>query len=605
MHTGTAADVPPSRWTFGVLGPVVALRDGTSIPLGGVKQRALLAFLILHANHPVSTRAIMRALWGDEPPPTAQKGIQVAVSRLRQAMGPEGKSVLVTTSNGYLLKAAVDSVDVRRAEGAATDARAVTDPGLAAQQVRAALALWRGTPLSDVADEPFAAAAAARLEDLLLELLDIRVTADLALGRHAQIVGELRALCQEHPLSEQLHEHLALALYRAGRQADGLETLREIRARLAEELGLDPTPVLDGLEERMLRHDPSLLPPTDGDRGTSSSAESQEQWRGIPRRRWPWALAGTAAVGVAVTLLVTLPGASTGHDSGPPSTLVKADSVVVLGGNGTDAVADVPVGSSPGAVAVTAHDIWVADASDHTVAQIDATSHRLMRTYGMSAAPVSLTPLGDKIWIGNAFAGTLSRILIPDQELSAPFFPQQQVAGLLAIAGAPDGLWVGLVDRTLLRLDPDNLRVTASITTPLRVQGIVSSGGSLWAIPFFGTEVDQIDPVRRTSSTLVGTRGHPNAIAAGGGSVWVTTGSPNALLRIDPRSGKVTSFPLDHAPSGLAVGADAVWVAEAGAGIVERFPIRGTLHSQINLGYRIGGITAAGPDVYVTLDDRM
>ena len=247
---------------FRLLGPLeVAERDDRSVPLGGAKQRSLLAVLLLHANEVVSTERLIDDLWPDAPPRTAAKSIQVYVSALRKAIG-DGR--IVTRSPGYVLRVDPAELDVAGFERLVAEAR-TADPERAATLLRQALALWRGPPLADLAYEPFAQAVIARLDELRLTALEQRLDADLATGRHPDLVGELEALVAEHPLRDRPRRQLMLALYRSGRQAEALEVYRHARRALVEELGIEPGAELRGLEQAILVQDPSLdLPAPSG-----------------------------------------------------------------------------------------------------------------------------------------------------------------------------------------------------------------------------------------------------------------------------------------------------------------------------------------------------
>jgi DNA-binding SARP family transcriptional activator len=236
-----------------VLGPLEARVDGRQIPLGAVKQRAVLAMLALRANATVSADELMEGLWGEHPPASAPKMVQQYISQLRRLLAEDDRhpASIVTRGRGYELRIPPDDVD-------ATRFVRLLERG----DVRQALMLWRGGALDDLADEPFAAVEIRRLEELRLNALDQAIDADLAEGRHGQLVGELEALVAEHPLSERLHAHLMLALYRSGRQAEALEAYRRARQRLVEEVGIEPGPDLQRLHAAMLRQDASLDAPS-------------------------------------------------------------------------------------------------------------------------------------------------------------------------------------------------------------------------------------------------------------------------------------------------------------------------------------------------------
>jgi DNA-binding SARP family transcriptional activator len=239
---------------FRVLGPLEVVEEGQPLPLGGTQQRALLACLLLRANHLVSTDRLIEELWPDGAPRTAAKTIQVYVWKLRKELG-QGR--LVTQPPGYVLRVDSSELDLARFEELLEAARRV-DPDRAAERLREALSLWRGPALADLAYEPFAQTDIVRLEELRLAALEGRIEADLATGRHGELVGELEALVAEHPLRERLRGQLMLALYRSGRQAEALEVYQAARRTLVEELGLEPSAGLQRLEKAILQQAHSL-----------------------------------------------------------------------------------------------------------------------------------------------------------------------------------------------------------------------------------------------------------------------------------------------------------------------------------------------------------
>jgi predicted ATPase/DNA-binding SARP family transcriptional activator len=238
-----------------VLGPLrVQEHDGRTVELGGARLRALLCRLALSANTVVGVDALIDGLWGQAPPAGAVNALQSLVSRLRRAL-PDG--TVESLPAGYRLAAEVDADRFERLVAEGRQAAAQGDPGRAADLLGTSLALWRGEALADVSDAPFAAVPAARLAELRLAATEDRIAADLALGRYAQVVGEVSALAAAHPMRERLHAHLVTALYGAGRQADALAAYERIRRTLVEELGVDPSPELAAAHLAVLQGRPA------------------------------------------------------------------------------------------------------------------------------------------------------------------------------------------------------------------------------------------------------------------------------------------------------------------------------------------------------------
>ena len=243
---------------FHVLGPLEVLERDAPRALGGAKQRAVLAILLLHRGEVISSERMIDELWGDLPPATAAKTLQGYVSHLRKSLGG---GLLHTHGRGYQLTLASDQVDVDQFERLAAEGRAALSDGdaaTAADRLHQALGLWRGPALVDFAYEAFAQAEIARLEEARLAALEDRLDADLALGRHAEVAGTLEALTVEHPYRERLRAQLMLALYRCDRQADALQAYQNARRTLIEELGIEPGERLRELQGSVLAQDPAL-----------------------------------------------------------------------------------------------------------------------------------------------------------------------------------------------------------------------------------------------------------------------------------------------------------------------------------------------------------
>jgi DNA-binding SARP family transcriptional activator len=243
---------------FRILGPLEVCRDGRPVHIGGAKERALLAILLLHAGEPVSVDRLIDELWGDSPPATARKSVQVRVAGLRRALDDD---VVLTTGDGYLVRSGPNQLDLHRFEqllSDGSDALAAGDPTRALATLDEALALWRGPALADFAYESFAQPAIARLEELRAHALELRIQARLELGLDNRVIGELEELVVAHPFRERLRGQLMLALYREGRQAEALDVYGRTRAEFVAELGIEPGPMLRELQQAVLHQDPSL-----------------------------------------------------------------------------------------------------------------------------------------------------------------------------------------------------------------------------------------------------------------------------------------------------------------------------------------------------------
>ena len=263
---------------FSILGPL-ELRDGRGrgLSLRGSRQRALLAFLLLHPNERVSTERLINGLWSDDKPATASNALQVHVSNLRKSLDGSNQ-ILVTEPGGYRLDVSPEEIDARRFEALVAEGRRCLARGEheeASRTLAEGLALWRGRALADFQEEAFAQPEIARLEDLRLAALEDRIEADLALGRDAELVPELEGLVAAHPTRERLRGQLMLALYRTGRQAEALAQFQRARRTLVGELGIEPSLALKALQAAILRQDSSLT--SGGPAGPASGAQHTER----------------------------------------------------------------------------------------------------------------------------------------------------------------------------------------------------------------------------------------------------------------------------------------------------------------------------------------
>ncbi|MEV2225314.1 BTAD domain-containing putative transcriptional regulator [Nocardia vinacea] len=256
------------RAEFGVLGPVQLTIDEVAQPLGGVKQRAVLAYLVVNANRPVSTEALAQAVWEENPPPDIRISLHTIVSNLRKPLrdaGLDARTILSRAGTGYRITVPADSCDVqrfRRRKESGLRAMAAGRFSVASEVLSSALGQWRGTALADLQGLGFADAFATALDDERIGVIEARAQAEIAQGRADGVIAELAELADRYPLREPLWEQLITALYVSGRQSDALEALRRLRMTLADELGIDPVASIRELEAKMLRQEP-LTPPAD------------------------------------------------------------------------------------------------------------------------------------------------------------------------------------------------------------------------------------------------------------------------------------------------------------------------------------------------------
>jgi DNA-binding NarL/FixJ family response regulator/DNA-binding SARP family transcriptional activator len=244
---------------YRILGPLEVVEDGEPVALGRLKERLVLAILLLHANELVARERLIDELWGESPPPTARKAVNVYVSHLRKALIRNGRDPITTADGGYRIDA--DELDVAHMQQLLAMARERAAAGeleAAAELLREALALWRGPTLAGLQLESHGRDQVAQLDELRLTALMDRIDCDLALGRHEDVLGELQVLVGEHPLRERLRGQLMLALYRADRQAEALDAYQQAREVLVEEFGIEPSPALQRLQKRILIQDPAL-----------------------------------------------------------------------------------------------------------------------------------------------------------------------------------------------------------------------------------------------------------------------------------------------------------------------------------------------------------
>jgi DNA-binding SARP family transcriptional activator len=558
---------------FRVLGPLQVAANGTLLQLGGAKQRAVLALLLLNPNEVVSVDRLIDELWGDSPPESAPNMLQGYVSHLRKTLEPErGRGeheLIVSRAPGYMLQIRRDQLDAERFERLASEGRRllVDDADAAAERLGAALALWRGPALDDLAYEAFARADIDRLDELRLAVLEDRIDADLALGRHDDLVGELRELVDRYPLRERFRAQLMAALYRCGRQADALEVYRDGRCVLLDELGIEPGPALRHLEQAILRQDPALGAPPPPPLPIAARV----------RRRWPVvAVAGAlAAIALGVSLVFSLPG-------GAKAVVVRPHSVVAIDPKKNAVVEDIPAGGYPGPLAADDTYVYVCNIGDATVSRILPGSRKVFDTFSLSRG-IDLAAVSGHLWA--ASGGVAGNTPIPpgrvvDYDLSSaasrthrvgPATEGDEEQTTIAADSAGAEIWAGNKDsETVTQLEPPTLAKVHGIAPG----GLAVVGDTVWASDPSRNGVVRIDGTSARITHRIAIPGEPTRIAADARDVWViarehngsgewrpTRGTTPAVWRIDARTNQaVERIPLPLTPIRIALGAGSVWV---------------------------------------------
>ncbi len=544
---------------FRLLGPLEAQKDERVIPVGGAKQRALLAILLLHANEVVSRDRLVEELWSERPAGSAGHSLDHQISRLRKTLEPS--EMLATRPGGYVLQVEPEQIDAHGFERLFEEGRranAVGKPAAAAEALRQALGLWRGGALADLAYESFARVEIERLEELRLAALEELFDAELALGRHQAIVAELESLTAKHPLRERPRAQLMLALYRSGRQAEALRVYADTRRRLVDELGLEPGQALQKLELAILRQDPSL---------TLAPAASRTRVR--RRRRLAAAIALLLAAAAAAAGVLLAHGST---QSSRAQSLAQPNSVALVSVRGGKLVGQADGLQAPMASRFYEGALWNLSSAG-ILDKIDPASGKVVDFRNTVPVPCGLAVGEGSVWV---------------TDCNSP---------------------------TVVRVDPQHVVVVGRLRLPVpgayladATQSVVVGAGSVWvgqgsANPSY---VWRLDPVTgRVQKRYVIPEGGAEALAFGDGALWVGGGAIGRLSRIDPRTNDVTT-PARDLGNGLccvAVGGGYLWAAVNPAGVVWKISDDGQVVSSIKLAAQVEDLTYANEAVWASLGD--
>jgi YVTN family beta-propeller protein len=584
---------------FRILGPLEVRDNGSVLELGGAKQRAVLALLLLQANEVVALDRLIDGIWGERPPDTAAAAVHGSVSRLRKVLEPSGAPyhVIRTQAPGYVFAAGPEAVDRYRFERLAAEGKAALDEGDAlrsADLLREALALWRGPALADIAFTIADRTELDRLDEEWLSAVEERIDADLALGRHGLLVPELEALVARHPLRERLRGQLMVALYGAGRQADALEAYRDASRLLDEELGIAPGPALRELERRILLQDPELRTPRPPPRAR--------------RLRSTRARLALAFAGLTLGLLGVLTLAAMRGDGTPAADRVPPNGVGAIDPASNTLVQSSTVGEFPEDLVVDGGSVWVANAGDHTVWQIE--SGQVTSTKGLEGAPIALNISRGVVWIAMSHEDqptSLVRLTGIPNESAREVVELARGPGLLfpVLTSGSSGLWVSLLAEpgtpdtfvlgpggAIRRLDvlPDGCNPVGS--------GIAA--GTVWIGCEYGRVVRVDEATRRPAgATSVGT--FLSGLAVGEDAVWATDMVDDIVWKVDAATGRATrTIPVGELPAGIAIGFGSVWVANRDSGTVSRIdPDSNRVVATIRVGRDVAPIAVGDESVWV------
>ena len=593
-----------STFEFRILGSLEVLSGaGARVNVGSSKQRSLLGALLLHPNDTVSTSSLVDAIWGERPPATAEKLVQGYVHALRKELG---NGVLETSAPGYRLKVDRRALDLAEFERLSDEAR--TAPLPEAVELRGqALALWRGPALADVVIEGSDRHAVARLNELRLSTEIDQIDAELALGRHATVVGELETLTSANPYQERLAGQLMLALYRSGRQADALDFYRRLRRRLDEELGLQPSQELRDLEAAILRQDDELAAPppliSEPTRAEPEAAHPHSRPRRSGRR-----LAVGAAVAALLALAVAAAALLVRRDAA--AVVVPPNSVAVIDAATNRVVNTVPVGVRPGPVAYGEGAIWVANLEDRSLSRIDPATRTVVKNIPVPATPDAVTVGAGAVWVVNGRLGTLYRVDPTFNRVTVPAVRLGDRAVLSARAGADVGLgwvWTAFGDSTLARADPRPPRAAGIGSTGTGPAAVVVAFGSVWVASSGDEIVQRFSPLTFEQGAIreFGVGSMPTGLAAGEGAIWVANSGDDYVTRIDAAglgANALRPIPVGDGPTEIAVADGIVWVASAEAGSISRIdPKTNEVTKTISVGNPLGGMAAADGFVWVSV----
>jgi ABC-type transport system substrate-binding protein/DNA-binding SARP family transcriptional activator len=561
---------------FRVLGPLEVWSNGAPVKIGGARQRALLAMLLLNANRVVSREQLIDDLLNDARPETADHTLRLQISRLRSVVNQPGapEPRLVRQPPGYLLRVDHGEIDLDVFEELLARAQRAADAGdhdLASRTLGEAEALWRGRPLADLESKPFAQIEVERLAEMRLVATEDRIDADLTLGRHRRLVPELERLVAEHPLRERVRGQAMLALYRSGRQADALAAYRAGRAQLVDQLGVEPGPALRALECTILRQDAALEVPESGSpRPSGEPATNDEHVIVAPTglapasdrrgrvRRWTAVAVAFATVALVAFLVAATIGPASERALQRGRSLA-GDGVALISPADGAIKATVALRAAPSDMVAGFGSLWVAEAPAGDVVRIDPKAHRILATIPLGTRPKRIVVGGGAVWV-----------LDP-------------------------------VSRTVSAIDPATDTVAQTIAVPSGASDVAFDAESLWVLDRRDATVNRVDPGTGLRRASVGIGGHPSSLTTIGGAIWVTDDELGLVHRIDPRDATVAeTVRVGGAPAAIAGINGGTWVVDRLAATVSRLSSNGAAAaSPLGVGGAPSTLASAGDNLWV------
>lgn len=566
-----------------VLGAVQLLRDGSSVGIGGPKQRGVLAMLVLAERQPVSVARLIDGIWGPEPPVGARGVIHTYIAELRRALGSTWRSALQTVGDGYRLQLPTDATDLERFGDLASCARdRVSDGDLsrARQLLTDAIAESRGEPLGDLTDLPFAGPAQLRLTELVTNAREEALEIDLALGNAGSASVELSRLVAEQPYRERLWELLALARHQHGRQVEALDAISRARRLLRDEMGIVPNPRLAQIELAILRQEP-----TEGFLTIRGSVEHHERVRTLasvpapepqpedPPSRPPTVREGRqgvarhvgrhaavvilVAVAVAVVVVLTMvlrnrPG---------PAPIAAAGHVGAVNASSGELLASIELGRSIVGIVVGEDHVFATEASGRVIVQIDPRRRIVTRSFALDGEPWRPRTAHADVFVPIG-AGKVARLDTTTGLVEQPIEPLGTNPGRVEIVDVGDRAWAIGTNGDIGVLDESGGAVVPH-TLPVGVQRVVADDRIVWAVTDERlVELVSLSPRDVLSRATL--RGTGVDITVGLDSVWVVTADDNRLWRADRNTGEVLgTLTLPATPSGVVTTNDTVWVSTA------------------------------------------